>query len=177
MKRFLATTALTALLYAPAASALDTLPSAGSADTARIITLVASIPMAVDLADYDLAKAAFAPDVLVDDSSLWGGAPNTMTPAELMTGWRGIVPGVDATWHELSPATVTLEGTTATATALVDGRHWIGDEIWRPVGDYHWDPAQIDGDWRVTRMEFDMTHEIGDRSLATKAMERVAASH
>lgn len=175
MKRFLATTALTALFVAPAAYALDTLPAAGLPDTALIITLVSSIPMAIDLADYDLAKAAFAPEIIIDYTSLWGGAPNTMTPAELMAGRRGIMPGFDATWHELGPVTVTIEGMTATATAFVDGRHWIGDEIWHPLGDYHWDLAQIDGDWRVTRMEFDMRREVGDRKLASKAMERVAA--
>ena len=176
MKHFLATAALTALLVAPAAHALDALPPAGSPDTARIITLVSSIPMAVDLCNYDLAEAAFAPEIVIDYTSLWGGVPNKMTSAELMSSWRGIVPGFDATWHELGLVNVTIDGTTATATAFVDGRHWIGDEIWRPVGDYNWDLAQIEGEWRVTRMEFELTQEIGDRALAATAMERVGPS-
>ena len=177
MTRFLATTALALSLPALAAQATDTLPPAGDPSTAQIITLVSSIPLAVDRAAYDLAEAAFAPSITVDYTSLWGGEPATMTPAELMTAWRGIVPGFDATWHELGPVSVTRTGDTATATAEVDGRHWIGDEIWRPVGIYHWDVVQIDGDWRVTRMVFDMTAEIGDRALAARAMERAAATH
>ena len=175
MKHLLARCSLVALLMTQTAHASDTLPAVGSPDTAQIVTLVASIPLAVDLADYDLAQAAFAPEIVVDYTSLWGGQPNTMTPAELMTDWRAIVPGFDATWHELGPVTVTIDGTGASATAFVDGRHWIGDEIWRPVGDYHWDLTQIDGDWRVTRMAFEMTQEIGDRALAIQAMERAAA--
>jgi hypothetical protein len=55
---------------------------------------------------------------------------------------------------------------------FVDGRHWIGERLWRPVGTYSWDLTRIDGDWKVTRMEFAMTEEIGDRALATEAMER-----
>lgn len=165
--------ALTAALAVPALAA-DTLPEAGDPDTARVITIVSSIPLAVDRAAYDLAEAAFAPEIVVDYTSLWGGEPATMTPAALMDAWRGIVPGFDATWHELGPVTVEIEGDRATATAFVDGRHWIGNRLWRPVGDYHWDLVRIDGEWRVTRMEFAMTEEIGDRALAAEATERAA---
>lgn len=153
------------------ASASD-LPPAGNPVEAQITTLVSSIPLAVDRAAYDLAEMAFAEEVVIDYTSLWGGEPATMTPEALMEAWRGIVPGFDATWHELGPVTVTVEGDTAQATAFVDGRHWIEDQLWRPVGTYHWDVALIDGDWRVTRMVFDMTEEIGDRALAAEAMER-----
>ncbi|UWR21752.1 nuclear transport factor 2 family protein [Sulfitobacter sp. S190] len=175
MTRFLATTALIATTLP--AFATQPLPPAGAPDTAQITTLVSSIPLAVDRAAYDLAEAAFAPEIIIDYTSLWGGEPTTMTPAELMTGWRGIVPGFDATWHELGPVSVTIDGDLATATASVDGRHWIGDDIWRPIGTYHWDVAQLDGEWRVTRMVFDMTAEIGDRALAAQAMERAAAGN
>ena len=69
------------------ASATDGTSPAGDADTARVITLVASIPLAVDRAAYDLAEAAFAEEVVIDYTSLWGGEPSTMTPAALMEGW------------------------------------------------------------------------------------------
>jgi hypothetical protein len=159
----------------PAAATAAALAPVGDIETARVITVVSSIPLAVDLAAYDLAGQAFAPEVVIDYTSLWGGEPATMTPAALMTAWRGIVPGFDATWHELSDISATVTGNTATATALVDGRHWIGDQLWRPVGTYHWDLARLDGAWRVTRMEFAITAEIGDRAVATLAMERAAA--
>ncbi|MEM9061619.1 MAG: nuclear transport factor 2 family protein [Pseudomonadota bacterium] len=156
------------------AAATDGTAPAGDADTARVITLVASIPLAVDRAAYDLAEAAFAPEVVIDYTSLWGGEPSTMTPAALMDGWRGIVPGFDATWHELGPVEVAISGDTATALAQVDARHWIGDRLWRPVGVYRWDLARTEDGWRVTRMVFDMTDEIGDRSLTEEAISRAA---
>jgi len=171
----LATAAFVAALPALVAQSALALPPAGDPETAQIRTLVASIPLAVDRGAYDLAEAAFAPSFTIDYTSLWGGEPATMTPAALMAAWRGIVPGFDATWHELGPVTVELDGDTATATAFVDGRHWIDGQLWRPVGTYHWDVAQIDGAWRVTRMVFDMTQEIGDRALAADAMDRAAA--
>lgn len=172
MIRILQTLAVATAMSTPAIAA-DTLPPAGTPTEAQIRTLVSSIPLAVDLAAYDLAEAAFAADVVIDYTSLWGGEPATLTSAALMNAWRGIVPGFDATWHELGPVTVTVDGEVGQATAAVDGRHWIGDQLWRPIGVYHWDVERIEGDWRVTRMEFDMTKEIGDRALAAQAMERV----
>ena len=171
MKRTLPTLAVMHALATPALAA-DQLPPAGNPIEAQIRTLVASIPLAVDRAAYDLAEAAFAPEIVIDYTSLWGGEPTTMTPSALMNAWRGIVPGFDATWHELGPVTVTINGDTASAHAFVDGRHWIGERLWRPVGNYHWDVERIDGTWRVTRMEFEMTEEIGDRALVAEAMER-----
>lgn len=148
------------------------LAPAGDPDTSRVIQVVSSIPLAVDLAAYDLAAAAFAPEIVVDYTSLWGGEPQRTTPSALMDSWRGIVPGFDATFHELSDVRAVVRGDRATATASVDGRHWIGDRLWRPVGRYAWELIRIDGRWKVTRMTFQLTREIGDRGLAEEAMAR-----
>jgi hypothetical protein len=150
-------------------------PPAGDPETARVISVVRSIPLAVDLARYDLAEAAFAPEITIDYTSLWGGEPQRMTPAQLMGSWRGIVPGFDATWHELADVRAAVRGDEANATAHVDGRHWIGERLWRPIGTYHWSLRKLDGAWKVTSMRFTMTQEIGDRALAAEATERAKA--
>jgi hypothetical protein len=165
----------TMLLNLTAVDAKTVLTAAGSPDTAKVISTVASIPLAVDLARYDLAETAFAPKIVIDYTSLWGGQAQTMTPAELMSAWRGIVPGFDATWHELGPVSVTVKGDSATATASVDGRHWIGSDLWRPVGHYDWRLVKQNGRWVVTHMTFVMSQEIGDRALAARAMQRATA--
>lgn len=158
----------TTLAHAP-------LTAQGQPEEAQVRSVVASIPLAVDLAQYALAEAAFAPEIVVDYTSLWGGEPQRMTPAALMQAWRGIVPGFDATWHELSDVQARVQGERATATARVDGRHWIGEQLWRPVGRYHWELARLDGQWKVSRMVFAMEQELGDRGLAQQAMQRAAA--
>jgi hypothetical protein len=163
-----AAVALSASSYAQTSKPL---PPVGEPEASKVISVVSSIPLAVDLATYDLAEKAFAPKVVIDYTSLWGGTPNTMTPAELMTAWRGIVPGFDATWHELSSVKASVSGSKATATAFVDGRHWLGGQLWRPVGNYNWDLEKLGGQWKVTRMQFAMIQEIGSRDVATKAME------
>lgn len=163
-----------AATLATSAAARDLAP-VGDKDTAKVIAVVTSIPLAVDLAAYDLAEKAFAGSIVVDYTSLWGGSAASMTPAELMTAWRGIVPGFDATWHQLSDVAATISGDSAEATAFVDGRHWLGDKLWRPVGTYHWRLARQAGGWKVTHMTFTLTQEIGDRGLAAIATERAKA--
>ena len=149
--------------------------AADEAETAKILALVASIPLAVDLAAYDLAERAFAPKIVIDYTSLWGGEPMQTTPPELMAAWRGLVPGFDATRHELSNLAAVIQGDDATATADVDGRHWLDGDLWRPMGQYHWRLTKADARWKVTHMTFEMTEERGDRGLTTRAAERAAA--
>jgi hypothetical protein len=150
----------------------DALSPVGDPEGAKIIALVSSIPLAVDLACYDLAEAAFAPEVVIDYTSLWGGQPQRMTPRTLMDAWRSLVPGFDATRHELKDVETKVEGAEATATAFVDGRHWIDGSLWRPIGTFRWTLRRMDGRWKVTGMTFAMTQEVGDRGLAKIAAER-----
>jgi hypothetical protein len=74
------------------------------------------------------------------------------------------VAGFDATSHQLSDVTAAV-----TAKAFVDGRYSIGDHLWRAVVINFWDLQKIDGNWKVTRMEFSMPQEIDDRAAATLA--------
>ena len=150
----------------------DDMSPPGDPESAKAIALVSSIPLAVDLARYDLAEAAFTPEVVIDYTSLWGGEPQRMTPGALMDAWRGLVPGFDATRHELKDVEAQVEGDRATATAFVDARHWIGGALWRPIGAYRWMLSRIDGRWTVTAMTFAMTREVGDRGLVAIAAER-----
>jgi SnoaL-like domain len=160
--------AFTASTFVQTALSVDLM---GELEVSKVISVVSSIPLAIDLAAYDLAEKAFAPKVTIDYTSLWGGQPNTMTPSEVIAAWRNIVPGFDATWHELSNVKASVIGSKATATAFVDGRHWLGGQLWRPIGNYNWDLEEINGKWKVTRMQFSLTQEIGNRVVATKAME------
>jgi len=154
----------------------DAVTPAGDAESAKVIAVVSSIPLAVDLGRYDLAESAFAPDIVIDYTSLWGGEPQRTTPAALVEAWRDLVPGFDATRHELRDVEARVDGESAQATALVDGRHWLGDALWRPIGVYRWTLQKRDGLWKVTDMTFAMTQEIGDRGLVAVASERAKRS-
>ncbi|MGO9422908.1 hypothetical protein [Roseiarcus sp.] len=59
----------------------DAVSPAGDPECAKVIAVVSSIPLAVDLGCYELAEAAFAPEIVIDYTSLWGGEPQRTTPA------------------------------------------------------------------------------------------------
>lgn len=147
---------------------------APAADAARARQTILAIPTNLDLRRFDAVAASFADRVVIDYTSLWGGEPQTFTPDELMTAWRGVVLGFDATWHELSDIQVQVAGDSATATANVDGRHWIGEQTWRPIGRYDFRLARQEGAWRVTHMTLTVTDEQGDRALVDLARSRAA---
>jgi hypothetical protein len=168
MKAALLTAALTLSLALPAA--------ADPREEARVRQTVLSIPTNIDMRNFEAVEPLFADPVVIDYTSLWGGEPASQTPRELMTAWRGIVPGFDATWHEISDLKVQVSGDTATASSNVDGRHWLGEKVWRPIGRYDFKLAKQQGRWRVTHMTLTVTREEGDRALVQQAQARAAAT-
>lgn len=162
----LAAAAVLGAAAAPDASAAD------PREEARVRQTVLAIPTNIDIRRFDAVEPLFADRVVIDYTSLWGGEPQTMTPAELMASWRGIVPGFDATWHEISDLQVGVNGDAARATSKVDGRHWLDGRVWRPVGRYDFQLAKQQGAWKVTRMTLTVTEEQGDRALVTEAQAR-----
>jgi hypothetical protein len=165
----LPTLVLAAAVLAAGAAAAD------PKDEARVRQIALGIPTNVDLRNFDAIEPLFADPVVIDYTSLWGGEPQTMSPRALMDAWRGIVPGFDATWHEISDLQVKVNGDRATATSRVDGRHWLGEQVWRPIGRYDFQFARQGGAWKVTRMTLVVTEERGDRKLVDEARRRTAA--
>lgn len=122
----------------------------------------------VDLLQLNAAERLFAPQVEVDYTSLWGGSPAVMAPADLIGSWRTLLPGFDATWHELDDIAVRIDGTKAEASCAVAARHWIDGAVWLPKGRYEFALVNT-GAWRISRMRFVLTEELGDRALVDKA--------
>jgi hypothetical protein len=122
----------------------------------------------VDLLQLEAAERLFAPRVEVDYTSLWGGTPATMTPAQLVGSWRGLLPGFDATWHELGEIEVRVAGSSARAFCSVAARHWIGNAMWLPKGRYEFTLVKTNI-WRISQMRLVLTEELGDRALVNQA--------
>jgi hypothetical protein len=93
----------------------------------------------------------------------------------LLVAWRALVPGFDATLHELGPVQVALDGGQAVASAAVEARHWLDGRLWLLRGSYRWALRQGADGWRVTAMAFVLAEEQGDRGLCALAQARVQA--
>jgi len=161
-------------LEGAAGSAALAEPGNDPRDEARVRQTVLAVPTNADLRAFDAIAPLFADHTVIDYTSLWGGTAETMTPEALMRAWASVLPGFDATWHEIGEIEVRLAGDQAIATASVDARHWLGEGFWRVMGHYDVRLVRLDGRWRITRMTLTVSGEEGHRSMVQQATERAA---
>lgn len=141
-------------------------------EEARIRQVILAIPTLVDIRAFDAIPQLFADRVTVDYTSLFGGDPQELSGDELVAGWRALVPGFDATWHQLSSIEINLlDDQNASAGCAVDARHWLDGALWRPRGHYSFALSKTES-WRVTAMRLNVEEELGDRSLVELAQRR-----
>lgn len=141
-------------------------------DRAEVIEITSRIGIAADLGDWDAVRACFAGEVRVDYTSLNGGEPATVRADDLIAGWRGVLPGFEATQHVVSNHQVTLAGDAAECRSHFVATHRIGADVWRLGGHYHHRLSRQTGGWRVTEMTMTWTWEEGDRGLVQRAASR-----
>jgi len=123
---------------------------------------------AVDALDWDGVRAAFADEVVTDYTSLWGGEPATVAIDELITGWRQLLHGFDATQHLTGPV-ITVDGRLHTH---VRAHHWLDGEAWTVYGHYI---AGIEGG-RIAALTLQTHQQEGNRELPTLARRQVRRS-
>jgi hypothetical protein len=140
-------------------------------DTHRIHQTVLAIPTLVDVRMLDATLPLFASPVRVDFTSLWGGVAADMAPVDLIAGWKALIPGFDATWHELGRIESRIGTDAATAACPVNARHWLGTEVWRVAGTYEFELRRA-GRWQVSLMRFILAGETGNRGLTDLARSR-----
>ena len=117
----------------------------------------------------------YADEVRLDYTSLAGGEPEVVSGTEIMNRWAGVLPGFDRTHHAVSNVKVTVDGDHARATAHVVADHWLGTMHWQVRGDYAYELARQDHEWRITAHRFLVTGETGSRDIFGPATEAAKA--
>lgn len=149
-------------------------------DRAEIIDLVNRAAFAADHRDWATARACFADRVDLDYTSLAGGQPGDVHADDMITSWRGSLPGFDATQHIITNHLVTLSAARAECLSHFRAQHRIGAgaeaRIWELDGDYRHRFARTPDDWRIDGLTMTWTFERGDRGLLGLAVERAKRS-
>lgn len=145
-------------------------------DRIAIGDLIAGIGFHADQGEWDRLAAAFAGEVTTDYVSLFGGSPATQPRDALIAGWRGLLPGFDATQHLIGHVQVDVQGSTARARSYVRATHRIGTELWTVGGLYTHELTRSPAGWQVTHMRFTLQYEEGDRGLVAMAARRAGAT-
>jgi hypothetical protein len=140
---------------------------------------IATMLNAIDALDWSTVRAAFAPRVAVDYTSLFGGSAETLATETLLERWRGLLSGFEATQHLMGPVIVTESGGgVATAEAQVRGYHYVsgaeGGAVWMAAGRYRFAMELRDGEWKICGITFHLAYQEGNLGLPGIAQARVA---
>ena len=146
-------------------------------DRLAIIDAVTDIAAGADRHDWPRVRRSFANEVTLDYTSLWGGEPVTLPADEVIAQWSGFLPGFDRTLHLVTNhAIVAATENSAKAEADFQATHRIGPDLWVLSGHYRYSLIKADDGWKVAGMTMTMTHETGDRTLVSRAAERMKKS-
>ncbi len=144
-----------------------------ASDRDAIVDVTTRLGWYADQRRWDELLGLFAGQVTLDYTSLAGGEPVTVSPADIVASWKGGLGGLDATQHVVSNHLVDLDGDTAVATAQFIAIHRLdnphGDPLWTLGGHYRWTLARHQGRWRITTMTMTATWATGNRHIMTLA--------
>jgi fermentation-respiration switch protein FrsA (DUF1100 family) len=103
-----------------------------------------------------------------------------MSPQQITTAWKTLLPGFDSTRHNVSNFKVTINGNNATVTNDGHALHYITlnnkIEQWVVDGNYLFQLTKAGNKWQVTAMKFNKTNISGNLDLPAIAQQRVKES-
>ncbi len=140
--------------------------------------VVVQLFVATDQRDWQKVEASFVSEVLLDYSSMTGNPASKLTPSQIITSWKGILPGFEYTHHQLGNFLTTTEDSKANVFCYGTASHYLTDEsgnLWVVVGSYDFELEQDQRkEWRISSMKFNFKYQEGNLSLPAKAMNNPA---
>ena len=133
-------------------------------DRSDVIDTCTRMAWHADQREWEQLIWVFADKVTLDYTSLNGGEPVTLTPAQIIDGWQAGLGVYEATQHLLTNHLVTVAGDAAVCTASFQATHRKGDgTLWTLGGTYRFDLARTDDGWRITGVVMTATWSDGER--------------
>ncbi|OSY88587.1 hypothetical protein WH52_05870 [Tenacibaculum holothuriorum] len=132
-----------------------------------------------DKRNWNTVEAQFAPKVNLDYSSMTGNPATEVSPEEITTGWKTVLPGFTYTHHQIGNFITEINDTKAHSFCYGTATHYIEDEngsVWTVVGSYDFDLEKKDNNWKITSMTFNYKYQDGNGKLIEKAIENVKSN-
>ena len=153
------------------------LPATETEDRLAILELTSRLALLVDARDWDALEQLFTDPVYWDRTSLFGGEPETQSPAELVGGLRYSLGGLDVTHHMITCLEISLDGDQATGAANMQGTHVLanpsGDPRWTVGARHDYRFKRTAGGWRIAAVTFTLQWATGNMNILTLAAARV----
>src|ERR1700719_78237 len=142
-------------------------------DRLAILELIGNLALLLDARDWNALERLFADPVHYDRTSLFGGQPETLSPAELMAGYRQALGNLDAVHHLITCHVISLDGDQATCAADMQGTHVLanasGGPMWTVGGRHDYQLTRTPGGWRVAGLTFTLQWANGNMNVVTLA--------
>ncbi len=129
-----------------------------------------------DARNWQAVEETFASKVLLDYTSMAGGEPLSLSPSEIITSWKTVLPGFESTHHQVGIFDIELKGDVAKANVHGLASHYLPNpagDVWTTVGTYDFELAKIGDSWKITLMRFNLRKQDGNTQLATLAQQAV----
>ncbi|MFI9816803.1 nuclear transport factor 2 family protein [Saccharothrix variisporea] len=133
-------------------------------DRFDVIDTCTALVWHTDHREWDQLVWVFADRVTLDYTSLNGGEPVTLAPAQIIDGWQEALGAYTATQHLLANQLVTVVGDTAVCTASVQATHLKPDgNRWTLGGSYRFDLVRTGDGWRIGGIVLTVAWQEGER--------------
>ncbi len=140
----------------------------------QIITeVITKLFAEADKRDWKKVESTMNDTVLLDYTSMSGGKPALLSPQQITGEWAAFLPGFDKTHHHLFDFEVNVNNEIAHAHYLGKAEHFIDDQVWIAEGSYDAELKKEDGDWKITKLKFNLSKQSGDTGLPAIATERM----
>ena len=133
------------------------------------IEMVNRLFVSTDNRDWDAVKDVFAAEVRFDMTSMVGGEPVTMTPADIVAAWdKGLKP-LKAIHHQTGNYFINVEQNTADAFCYGIASHYLPNKTNRNtrtfVGSYNFHLVKNGANWQIDEFKFNLKYIDGNPNL------------
>ncbi|WP_280264538.1 nuclear transport factor 2 family protein [Nocardia wallacei] len=142
-----------------------------STDRDAIVEACIRMGWCIDQLDWDGLIDLFADEVLMDYTSLYGGAPERLASGDIVARWAAALTGLDATQHVITNHLVGVDGDRGTCTAHVIGTHRLagamGGSLWTFGGTYHLGVVRTFSGWKIESLTLNVLWADGNQQITT----------
>ena len=140
----------------------------------EVTRVVTQLFVATDQQNWEMVEACFAENILLDYSSMNGNPAASLSPQEITSAWKGVLPGFTHSHHQLGNFLLRVEQEKAHVFCYGTATHFLEDEngnVWTVVGSYDFDLEKQSDGWKITTMTFNYKYQDGNEALIQKAIE------
>lgn len=135
----------------------------------RIADVINALFVATDARDWTRVRACLAPRVTFDMTSLAGGEPSQLAPAEITEAWEAGLRPIEHVHHQVGNLSIELQRNEATASCYGVAWHHrktrSGNDTRTFVGSYDFHLSLMEGAWRIDLFRFNLKFIDGNLDL------------